>query len=166
MGPGTLDELAAALGTTLKSRGLKIATAESCTGGWVGQAITSVSGSSEWYDRGFICYSNASKHEMLGVPGEILDRFGAVSEETVRAMAVGALAHSRAQTALAVSGVAGPSGGTRDKPVGTVCLGWALPDGSVVSETRFFPGDRQAVRRRSVETALARLIDSLTNGKP
>jgi nicotinamide-nucleotide amidase len=166
MGPGTLEELAAALGTALKSRGLKLATAESCTGGWIGQAITSVSGSSEWYDRGFICYSNESKREMLGVPGDLLDRFGAVSEETVRAMALGALAHSRAQTALAVSGVAGPSGGTPGKPVGTVCLGWALPDGTLVSETHFFPGDRQAVRRSSVETALGRLIDSLKNGKP
>jgi nicotinamide-nucleotide amidase len=165
MSQRVIEKLAAALGVALKARRLKLVTAESCTGGWIGQAVTSVSGSSEWYDRGFICYSNASKHEMLGVRREILAGHGAVSEETVRDMALGALSRSRAQVAVAVSGVAGPTGGTPDKPVGTVCLGWALPDGTVASEIHWFAGDRRAVRRASVKAALDGLLDRLKDRK-
>ncbi|MET0918662.1 MAG: nicotinamide-nucleotide amidohydrolase family protein [Burkholderiales bacterium] len=156
-----LYDLAERVGIALKGAGLLLATAESCTGGWVGQAVTMVPGSSDWYDRGFITYTNAAKREMLGVMPETLDGFGAVSEPAVREMARGALDHSRAQVAVAVSGIAGPSGGSADKPVGTVCLAWARVDGTVWSETRCFEGDRDAVRRQSVARALERLLDLL-----
>lgn len=159
-----LEWLAVAVGGALKARGLKLATAESCTGGWIGQTVTRVSGSSDWFDRGFITYSNEAKREVLGVRREILERHGAVSEEAVREMALGALSRSRAQAAVAVSGIAGPTGGSPEKPVGTVCLAWALPDGSVESETRHFQGDREAVRRSGVEAALAGLLDRLQRG--
>ena len=119
-----LYELAAQVGAALKVRGLALATAESCTGGWIGEAVTAVPGSSEWYERGFITYTNVAKREMLGVAAATLDRSGAVSLETVKQMVTGALANSHAQIAIAVSGVAGPSGGTPAKPVGTVCIAW------------------------------------------
>ena len=120
-----------------------------------------IPGSSEWYERGFIVYTNVAKREMLGVMPETLEGFGAVSEPVVREMAQGALDHSRAQVAVAVSGVAGPSGGSADKPVGTVCLAWAWGDGTIWAETRHFDGDRDAVRRQSVVRALERLLDLL-----
>jgi len=154
-----LYDLAERVGLTLKGAGLALATAESCTGGWVGQAVTMIPGSSDWYDRGFIVYTNTSKREMLGVMPETLERFGAVSEPTVREMAQGALDHSRAQIAVAVSGIAGPSGGSADKPVGTVCLAWARVDGSLWSETQRFAGDRDAVRRQAVIRTLERLLE-------
>jgi nicotinamide-nucleotide amidase len=135
-----------------------MATAESCTGGWIGQAVTMVPGSSEWFERGFITYTYISKREMLGVKSASLGRHGAVSEQVVREMALGALRRSHAQVSVAVSGVAGPSGGTADKPVGTVCFAWARAPGKVVSETRRFRGDRDTVRRRTVEHALRRII--------
>ncbi len=147
-----LFELAKEVGEGLLKRGLMLATAESCTGGWIAQAITSVPGSSQWFERGFVTYSNLSKTEMLGVAKTTLERFGAVSEETVREMARGALERSRAQVSVAVSGIAGPTGGTPDKPVGTVWIAWAFED---IAARRFhFPGDRQAVRRQAVEEAL------------
>ena len=149
-----LYRLAARLGRALKRRELMIATAESCTGGWIGQAITMVPGSSEWFERGFITYTYISKREMLGVTTQTLARHGAVSEQVVKEMARGALARSHAQVAVAISGVAGPSGGTPEKPVGTVCLAWAMKRGPLVVETRRFRGDRDAVRRRSVAHAL------------
>ena len=136
-----------------------LVTAESCTGGWVGEAVTMVPGSSDWYDRGFITYTYISKREMLGVKDKTLGQHGAVSEQTVKEMAVGALAHSHAQVAVAVSGTAGPAGGTLDKPVGTVCLAWALRNGEPVSETLHFAGDREAVRKQSVERALVGLLE-------
>jgi nicotinamide-nucleotide amidase len=138
-----------------------LATAESCTGGWVAEAITMVPGSSGWFDRGFVTYTYISKREMLGVRPETLERCGAVSEEVVREMAMGALHASHAQAALAVSGVAGPSGGTPEKPVGTVCFAWATTEAPVRAETRHFAGDREAVRRQSVVHALAVLLDIL-----
>src|SRR6267378_6142195 len=125
MARDTLKTLARRVGARLKNRNLKLATAESCTGGWIAQAVTSVSGSSEWFDRGFVTYSNDAKKELLGVRARTLSRHGAVSEETAREMASGALARSRAQVALAVTGIAGPGGGTRKKPVGLVCFAWA-----------------------------------------
>jgi nicotinamide-nucleotide amidase len=149
-----LYRLAARLGRALKRQGLMIATAESCTGGWIGQAITMVPGSSDWFERGFITYTYISKREMLGVSGQTLARHGAVSEQVVREMARGALARSHAQVAVAISGVAGPGGGTPEKPVGTVCLAWAMKRGKLVVETKRFRGDRDAVRRRSVAHAL------------
>ncbi len=146
--------LAQETGHALLERGWMLATAESCTGGWVGEAVTAVSGSSAWYDRGFITYTNAAKEEMLGVAPGTLAAHGAVSEATVREMALGALTRSRAQAALAISGIAGPTGGTAEKPVGLVWLAWALADGRVEAERHVFPGDRRAVRLQAVETAL------------
>lgn len=149
-----LYRLAEEVGAALESRKLMLVTAESCTGGWVAEAVTMVPGSSDWFERGFVTYTYVSKREMLGVDGEILGRYGAVSEEVVREMATGALERSHAQVAVAVSGVAGPGGGTPDKPVGTVCFAWGLKDGNPRSETKHFSGDREAVRRQSVEHGL------------
>lgn len=149
-----LYKLATRVGRALKKRELMVATAESCTGGWIGQAITMAPGSSEWFERGFITYTYISKREMLGVSARSLAKHGAVSEQVVREMVRGALARSHAQVAVSISGVAGPAGGTPDKPVGTVCLGWARKGGGVVVETRRFRGDRDEVRKRSVAYAL------------
>ncbi|HLB16266.1 MAG TPA: nicotinamide-nucleotide amidohydrolase family protein [Burkholderiales bacterium] len=154
-----LTTLAARVGARLKDRGVKLTAAESCTGGWVAQAVTSVSGSSDWFERGFVTYSNEAKREMLGVRAETLDRFGAVSEETAREMALGALAASRAQVAVAITGVAGPTGGTPAKPVGMVCLAWASKESGVDTVTKHFPGDREAVRRQSVVCALEGVLE-------
>jgi nicotinamide-nucleotide amidase len=153
-----LYELAAEVGAALKARGFALATAESCTGGWIGAAVTAVPGSSDWYERGFITYTNVAKRETLGVGADILEQFGAVSEQTVKAMVAGALAKSHAQVAVAVSGVAGPTGGTPAKPVGTVCIAWGLDSGQQLAESRLFAGDREAVRRQSVECALAGVL--------
>ena len=139
-------------------RGEVLATAESCTGGWVSQLITAIAGSSNWFDRGFVTYSNSAKAEMLGVSKKTIVRHGAVSEPVSIEMAQGALQHSHAQWALAISGVAGPTGGTPEKPVGTVCFAWAGPDGFTECETRHFPGDREAVGRSSVEDAMQGLL--------
>ena len=149
-----LYRLAEEVGQALKARGLMLATAESCTGGWIAEAVTMVPGSSDWFERGFVTYTYISKREMLGVSDATLGSHGAVSEQTVREMAQGALAHSHAQVAVAVSGTAGPGGGTLEKPVGTVCLAWALKDGGLRSETRHMAGNREAVRKQSVEHAL------------
>jgi nicotinamide-nucleotide amidase len=145
----------------LKRQGLMLATAESCTGGWVAQVITSVAGSSEWFERGFVAYTNLAKREMLGVSTTILSRYGAVSEQTARAMAEGALTHSHAQVALAITGIAGPSGGTPEKPVGTVCFAWAVKKRDTISRKQVFSGDREAVRRQSVAMALQGLLEYL-----
>ena len=155
----TLTTLATLVGARLKDRGVKLAAAESCTGGWVAQAVTSVSGSSDWFERGFVTYSNDAKREMLGVRAETLDRFGAVSEETAREMALGALAASRAQLAVAITGVAGPTGGTPAKPVGMVCLAWASQEGAVDTVTKHFIGNREEVRRQSVICALQGVLE-------
>lgn len=155
-----LYALAVSVGRAALARGVMLATAESCTGGLVAGAITAVAGSSDWFERGFITYSNQAKLEQLGVPAGTLERFGAVSTETALAMARGALSASRAQWALAVTGIAGPSGGTPDKPVGTVCFGWAGP-GLADAVQRHFDGDRATVRRTSVWVALGGLLDRL-----
>jgi nicotinamide-nucleotide amidase len=149
-----LYAIAEEVGRLLAARRWSLATAESCTGGWIGQAITMVPGSSAWFDRGFVTYSNDAKQAMLGVRIETLSRFGAVSEETVREMALGALARTKADITVAVSGVAGPDGGTRDKPVGTVWIAWARRDAECVARRFVFSGDRDAVRRESVIVAL------------
>lgn len=158
---GTHDDfqaLAAELGRRLLARGWRVTVAESCTGGLVAGAITSVAGSSDWFDAGFVTYSNAAKTALLGVPEATLAAHGAVSEETAHAMAAGALAKSGADLAVAVTGIAGPSGGTPAKPVGTVCFAWAAKGGSVESATRRFDGDRAAVRAAGVRFALEGLL--------
>ncbi|MBI3935857.1 MAG: CinA family protein [Betaproteobacteria bacterium] len=154
-----LYRLAELVGAALKARGLMLATAESCTGGLLAGAVTMVPGSSDWFERGFVTYTHISKREMLGVNGATLGAYGAVSEPTVREMAIGALANSHAQVAVAVSGVAGPSGGTPEKAVGTVCLAWGAKDALPVTETQHFAGDREAVRSQSVERALAGVLE-------
>jgi len=161
MADNTLYQLAERVGQMLKKRGLMLAAAESCTGGWVSEAITMVPGSSDWFERGFVTYTYISKREMLDVSSATLEQHGAVSEPTVREMAAGALAHSHAQVAVAVSGTAGPSGGTPDKPVGTVCFAWGAKDGALKCETRHFAGDRQSVRKQSVEHALNGILHLL-----
>jgi nicotinamide-nucleotide amidase len=161
MASDALTALATLVGTRLKAKGLKLAAAESCTGGWVAQVVTSVSGSSDWFDRGFVTYSNDAKREMLGVRAETLAAQGAVSEHTAREMAAGALDRSGAGVALAVTGVAGPTGGSAEKPVGMVCFAWALRGDEIRSETRRFEGDRESIRRQSVIRALQGLIERL-----
>ncbi len=158
MADSKLYELAEEVGQALKARGLMLATAESCTGGWVSEAVTMVPGSSDWFERGFVTYTYISKREMLGVSDEILGQYGAVSESTVREMVTGAIARSHAQVAVAVSGTAGPSGGTPEKPVGTVCFAWSFKDGVPQSETQHFAGDREAVRKQSVAHALEGIL--------
>ena len=145
----------------LKARRGMIVTAESCTGGWVAQELTAIAGSSAWFDRGFVTYSNEAKQEMLGVRPETLKAHGAVSEETALEMAQGALERSRGTVALAITGVAGPTGGTPAKPVGTVCFAWATKGKPARAETKRFSGDREAVRRQSVEYSLARVLELL-----
>jgi nicotinamide-nucleotide amidase len=156
--------LAEKLGARLKARGALLVTAESCTGGWAAQAVTAVAGSSEWFERGWVTYSNAAKQELLGVRPETLAQHGAVSEPTAREMALGALERSRGTIALAITGVAGPAGGTPVKPVGTVCFAWAGKNLAASAETRHFAGDREAVRRQSVEYALERVVELLDAG--
>ena len=155
-----VEDLAAAL----LARGWMLATAESCTGGLIAAACTGLAGSSNWLERGFVSYSNAAKSELLGVDAALIARHGAVSEAVARAMAQGALQHSHAQCALAVTGIAGPGGGSADKPVGTVWFAWATPKG-VRSEMRRFDGDRAQVRSGTVQHSLAVLL-SLVQAAP
>jgi nicotinamide-nucleotide amidase len=148
------------LATRLRGRGWTMASAESCTGGLIAAACTELSGSSDWFERGFVTYSNAAKTDSLGVPAALIAEHGAVSEPVARAMAVGAVAHSAAHCALSVTGVAGPTGGSADKPVGTVWFGWSTPAG-VATEHRRFGGDRAAIRAQAVRHALAGLLQRL-----
>jgi len=164
MASDPLALLATRAGTKLKEHGARVVTAESCTGGWVAQALTAVAGASDWFERGYVSYSNAAKREELGVAAATLERHGAVSEETAREMALGALTRGRGSVALAITGVAGPSGGTVAKPVGTVCFAWAR-EGVARSETRRFDGDRESVRRQSVLRALQGLIELLDGSR-
>jgi nicotinamide-nucleotide amidase len=149
-----------ALAELLRQRQWRLASAESCTGGLIAAACTELAGSSDWFERGFVTYSNAAKTELLGVPAALIEAHGAVSEAVALAMARGALDHAHAEVALAVTGIAGPSGGSADKPIGTVWFGWALP-GRVWSECRRFDGDRTAVRQASVAHALGTLVEAL-----
>ena len=148
------------LAAALRQRGWLLATAESCTGGLIAAACTELAGSSDWFDRGFVTYSNAAKSELLGVPAELIAAHGAVSEPVVRAMAEGALARSAAQVSIAVTGIAGPSGGSADKPVGTVWFGWCV-GGATFSERQRFNGERAAVRAQTVAHALQYLLQRL-----
>jgi len=158
-----MNELARRLGRLLKKNKKMLVTAESCTGGWAAQAVTAIAGSSDWFERGYVTYANEAKVDLLGVRKSTLRRHGAVSEETAREMALGALGRSRASVALSITGVAGPSGGSREKPVGTVCFAWAMK-GTLRSETRHFKGNRQSVRRQSVVRALKGVIALLDSG--
>jgi len=157
----TLENLAETIGGRLKKQALMVSVAESCTGGWIAKVITDIPGSSQWFDRGFVTYTNQAKQEMLGVQAETLQAFGAVSEQTVQEMADGVLAYSSAQFGLAVSGVAGPGGGTKEKPVGMVCFAWSGPSFRTFAKTQYFTGDREQVRRAAVEYALSGLLDLL-----
>jgi nicotinamide-nucleotide amidase len=156
----TTSSLVEKLACQLRARGWTMATAESCTGGLIAGACTDLSGSSDWFERGFVTYSNAAKTEMLDVPVAMIQEQGAVSEVVARAMAAGALARSQAQCAVAVTGVAGPTGGSADKPVGTVWLAWATPSG-LEAERHHFSGDRAAVRQATVAEALGGLLARL-----
>ena len=153
--------LAAELGAALKVRGYMLALAESCTGGMVAQSITSVAGSSAWFDRGFVTYSNVSKIEMLGVRAETLEKFGAVSEETALEMALGCLKRSHAQLSGSITGIAGPDGGTVDKPVGTVCFAWAGEKLLLSTTTKRFFGNREEIRQQAAIAWMAGLIERL-----
>lgn len=153
--------LAEDLAHELLERGWMCATAESCTGGGIAAALTELAGSSSWFERGFVTYSNEAKVEMLGVAAATIARFGAVSEQTAREMAKGALSHSRAAAALAVTGIAGPTGGTVDKPVGTVAFGWAVAGQPATTRMRCFEGNRQAIRQAAIEHAIVGMVGYL-----
>jgi len=153
MHEAVLQQLARDTGRFLLARKLFLATAESCTGGWIAKVMTDVAGSSQWFERGFVTYTNEAKMELLEVQGELFAAHGAVSLPVAMEMALGALKHSRAQVAVSVTGIAGPGGGSEEKPVGTVCFGWAYGSIRWVDRQRF-PGDREAVRRQAVIRAL------------
>jgi len=164
----TLLELSATLGQALQAKNWQLALAESCTGGMAAQAVTAIAGSSAWFDRGFVTYSNAAKTEMLGVPAALITEFGAVSEPVAEAMALGALQHSQAQLSAAITGIAGPGGGSPHKPVGTVCFAWAYRGdegkaNTTVIETRHFEGDRTHIREQAASYLLAGLLKMATS---
>lgn len=156
-----LQQLSVQAGQLLLSAGATVTTAESCTGGWIAKVLTDISGSSSWFEQGFVTYSNAAKMQMLGVKAETLSQQGAVSEATVREMAWGAQTHASADYAIAVSGIAGPGGGSEEKPVGTVWFGFAFPGGELSAAQRVFSGDRDAVRRQAVRFALQTLCEHI-----
>jgi nicotinamide-nucleotide amidase len=158
-----LVALSESVGQICLEHGLTIATAESCTGGWAAQVITHTAGSSAWFERGFVTYANAAKTDMLGVRMFTIETFGAVSLETAGEMAAGALGHSNAMISLAITGIAGPTGGSPEKPVGTVCFGWCVKGKVPYCERRVFPGAREAIRRQAVIHALSGLIATARN---
>ncbi|KND54619.1 Protein Implicated in DNA repair function with RecA and MutS [Candidatus Paraburkholderia kirkii] len=153
-----VHQLAIRVGNKLRDERLMLATAESCTGGMVATAITNISGSSAWFERGFVTYSNLAKTEMIGVPAALIEQHGAVSEPVAKAMAEGALRNSRAQVSVSITGVAGPAGGSEAKPVGTVCFGWSNRLHTTV-ETQLFKGDREQVRTQAATHALRKLLE-------
>ena len=153
----SIEELVKQLAAKLTEKGWMLATAESCTGGMIAAACTDLAGSSQWFDRGFVTYSNEAKTEMLGVPAELIARHGAVSEEVVRAMAEGAIRHSRAQVSIAVTGIAGPGGGSVEKPVGTVWVGLAI-EGKITILKLLCSGDRYEVRHTTIFSSIEKLI--------
>lgn len=157
-----LLQLGHILGQRLHAKGWMLVTAESCTGGWLAQVVTAIPGSSAWFDRGFVTYTNEAKQDMLGVQAATLEAYGAVSEETVREMAAGALARSRAFISVSISGIAGPGGGSQQKPVGTVCLAWATREHAPFSTVCRLPGDREEIRSRAVAAALRGLLETIS----
>ena len=156
-----LTTLATELGAALKARAYMLALAESCTGGMVAQTVTSLAGSSAWFDRGFVTYSNQSKIDMLGVLAQTLETFGAVSEEIATEMALGALKHSQAHIAGSITGIAGPEGGTVDKPIGTVCFAWAETNKPTTFTTKKFDGNREEIRQQATAFLMQQLIERL-----
>jgi nicotinamide-nucleotide amidase len=160
MNMSEIEHFATQLGARLKQQDLCLVTAESCTGGWLAQAITSVPGSSAWFERGFVTYSDLAKQEVLAVKTETIASYGAVSEQTALEMVKGALAQSQAQVGIAITGIAGPSGGTVEKPVGTVWIAYAFPSNTYAQHNYFF-GDRSRIREQAVVTALQRLVQSI-----
>ena len=154
-----LETISSELGDLLKLKDYSFTCAESCTGGWVGHALTSIPGSSEWFGSSFVTYSYEAKTQILGVSSEDLDNFGAVSEEIVEQMVSGALHKSGANVGVAISGIAGPAGGTDTKPVGTVCFAWKMEGQDVITSTEYFAGERNEVRYSSVERALMGTIE-------
>ena len=160
-------ELARAVAQILINRGWKIALAESCTGGLVCATLTDLAGSSDWFERGYITYSNAAKSECLDVPAETIESFGAVSEQVAKAMAEGALRNANVNAAIAITGIAGPTGGSPEKPVGTVCFGWAIKEAvghdvvNTATLTKHFNGDRQIVREQARDFALSQFLELL-----
>ncbi|MDA8866012.1 CinA family protein [Porticoccaceae bacterium] len=156
----TLTSIAQQLGEMLCKKNAKLTTAESCTGGGISEAITAVSGSSQWFEFGFVTYANSAKQQLLGVSKEAIDEYGAVSEQVVELMAQGAIQQSQADYAIAVSGIAGPDGGTEDKPVGTVWVCWQTPTRSWTQKL-MLSGDRQAVRTAAIKNSLQQLLQHL-----
>ena len=154
-----LETISSELGELLKLKDYSFTCAESCTGGWVGHALTSIPGSSEWFGSSFVTYSYEAKTQILGVSSEDLDNFGAVSEEIVEQMVCGALHKSGANVGVAISGIAGPAGGTDTKPVGTVCFAWKMDGQDVTTSTEYFAGERNEIRYSSVERALMGTIE-------
>lgn len=165
MADDALIQIAIEVGKALQANGWMLATAESCTGGWVGEVVTAVAGSSRWFDRGFITYSNASKIELLGIRNETLDSHGAVSEAVATEMANSALKRSLANITVAITGIAGPDGGSAEKPVGTVCFAWATPN-ETSCITALFDGDRQAIRQQAVLFALKGVLQRILSQTP
>jgi nicotinamide-nucleotide amidase len=161
----SITSLTQQLAQTLLAKGFKIALAESCTGGLLAAHLTSLAGSSDWFERGFITYSNQAKEESIGVPKEAIERYGAVSEEVAKAMAEGVLNHSLAQISAAITGIAGPGGGSANKPVGMVCFAWGIQVDDQIqtrSQTKQFSGDRQSIREQACVYAIESLLEQLT----
>lgn len=161
----SITPLVQQLAQTLLAKGFKIASAESCTGGLLAAHLTSLAGSSDWFERGFITYSNQAKEGSIGVPKELIERYGAVSEEVARAMAEGALNHSLAQVSVAITGIAGPGGGSANKPIGMVCFAWGMQMDDQIqtrSQTKHFSGDRQSIREQACVYAIESLLAQLT----
>jgi nicotinamide-nucleotide amidase len=153
-----LDDIIATLAKTLLANRWRLSTAESCTGGLVSASITALAGSSEWFERGYITYSNQAKSEDIDVSQNLIEEYGAVSDQVARAMALGAKQNSGSDIALSITGIAGPSGGSSEKPVGTVCFAWVLANDQMVSETKHFEGDRQQIRQQACDFSLRKLL--------
>lgn len=161
----SITSLTQQLAQTLLTKGFKIALAESCTGGLLAAYLTSLAGSSSWFERGFVTYSNQAKEESIGVSQELIEQYGAVSEEVAKAMAEGALNHSLAQVSVAITGIAGPGGGSANKPVGMVCFAWGMRVDDQIqtrSQTKQFSGDRQSIREQACVYAIESLLAQLT----
>jgi nicotinamide-nucleotide amidase len=156
-----IDDIIATMAKTLLAKGWRLSTAESCTGGLVSASITALAGSSEWFERGYITYSNQAKSEDIDVSQNLIEEYGAVSDQVARAMALGAKQNSGSDIALSITGIAGPSGGSSEKPVGTVCFAWVLANDQMISETKYFEGDRQQIRQQACDFSLRKLLNLL-----
>jgi nicotinamide-nucleotide amidase len=156
-----LDDIIATLAKTLLANRWRLSTAESCTGGLVSASITALAGSSEWFERGYVTYSNQAKSEDIDVSQNLIEEYGAVSDQVARAMALGAKQNSGADIALSITGIAGPTGGSPEKPVGTVCFAWVLANDQMISETKHFEGDRQQIRQQACDFSLRKLLNLL-----